>query len=270
MAPKNRATPLEVFRYDSKEYGESFVKCRERPGTMTCTKDPTKLTFLIGTCMPLNHQEAEKNIARFGVWFGQDSPYNTNGFEIGGGNKSHHAWNTAARLKAAILALKIVKEDILSDGGISQIVVVDSLEHFTVAATERVPKTLHNLSKKSNPSYIKDNATNWRNLLGEVFDFKKRGIEVVFHTERGGQNPDVVVAAEQLARDLVLEEALTDFLQLEMGISEDGESVAMKDYTEELQDDDWADVNFPDWRQDFNEDFEFLRHDCHELNKPQM
>jgi hypothetical protein len=252
------------LRYNSEKYGKSFLDSLTRPGTIECIGDPTAVVVFIRTCKPVDKQEARGNIARYGVWFGQGS-HNKNGFEIGRAGMKHYAWNTSARLMGTLVALQTVKEEILQLGAISQIVVVNALEHFTLAAAERVPATLYYLKKHKNPSFIKDCAEQWQELFDEIKALREMGIRVVFHTDLGGPDPNIF-AAESLAMSSLKNKDDTETIGSDMSI--DGMEVieAMKDYLEPLQDDNWAEVNVPDWREDFMGDMAFLKEYFPELN----
>jgi hypothetical protein len=267
MSTRNKVSPLSLgeLRYNTEKHGKSFIDSLLRPGTIECLGDPSTLIVFIGTCQPINKQEIEDNIARYGVWFGR-GPYNKNGYEIGREDQKHYAWNTSARLMSVIAALETIKEEILNFGSISQVVVVNALEYFTVAATEKVPATLHYLQKHKNPAFIRDNAASWQELFDKIKEFQKRDIRVAFHTDLGGPDPNIVTA-ENLARDKLYDVDAAGRSLTDVGVDSKGLNANMEDYLEPLQDDNWADVNVPDWREDFVGDMEFLKKHFPELNQ---
>jgi hypothetical protein len=252
------------LRYDSEKYGKSFLDSLTRPGTIECIEDPTAVVVFIGTCKPVDKQEAKGNVARYGVWFSQGS-HNKHGFEIGRADMKHYAWNTSARLMGTLVALQTVKEEILQLGAISQIVVVNALEYFTFAATERVPATLYYLGKHKNPSFIKDCAEEWQELFDKIKAFGEMGIRVVFHTDLGSPDPNIS-AAESLAMSSLKNKDDTEMIDSGISFEVTELMEAMEDYLEPLQDDNWADVNVPDWREDFMGDMAFLKEHFPELN----
>ena len=87
-----KAPSQQDLQYDIEKFGEVFENSTLRPGTIQCAADITSVVVFVATVRPLTKEENAENIARYGIWFGQDSPLNNNGFEIGREKKSHVDW----------------------------------------------------------------------------------------------------------------------------------------------------------------------------------
>ena len=175
---------------------------------------------------------------------------------------------------------------------ISQIVFVTASESFTTLVTEKVPATLHKLGRSKNVVAIKENVEAWQELFKTIEAFKERGIQVVFHVDI---DPNTKIEAARLLAMLPFKDRASGSMEddddgtstvVGNARSDRGEQSGMelnidpalndrypvfqleeRDYLDDLQDDNWADKNFPDWRQDFEGDFEFMKSSFPELNK---